>query len=209
MQSTSHCVECFTKGFTNKGYTRGVWTLLYCISQYGLWSSFIMYLYGRHMTSVCFVYWSLWGASECEVSLKSVSGIILYMLPANERRRYIGYIVMVSLIGWVHTRNDPWVCILCGNFNPEMVLVGILIFNAHMALLFHPSDGHEIVFTQRASLGLRGPGDLQNENAYKLSWKIFSTVFLLWQHILWDMELYVNSSFFVTEMWVIVSIYKF
>ena len=33
------------------------------------------------------------------------SGIILSMRPANERCRYT---VMPSLIGWAHTRNDPW-----------------------------------------------------------------------------------------------------
>ena len=27
------------------------------------------------------------------------------MLPANERQRHI---VMLSLIGWAHTQNDPW-----------------------------------------------------------------------------------------------------
>ena len=37
----------------------------------------------------------------------TVLGIILCMRPANERRRYI---VTSSLIGWVHTQNDP--CIL-------------------------------------------------------------------------------------------------
>ena len=34
----------------------------------------------------------------------SSSGIILWMHPANERWRYI---VTSSLIGWVHTQNDP------------------------------------------------------------------------------------------------------
>ena len=33
------------------------------------------------------------------------TGIILRIHPANERRRYI---VMSSLIGWAHVRNDPW-----------------------------------------------------------------------------------------------------
>ena len=35
-----------------------------------------------------------------------VSGIILCMHSANERRRYI---VTSPLIGWVHTQKDPWV----------------------------------------------------------------------------------------------------
>ena len=37
-----------------------------------------------------------------------VSGSILWMRPANERRRYI---VTPSPIGWTHTQNDPW-CLL-------------------------------------------------------------------------------------------------
>ena len=32
-------------------------------------------------------------------------GIILWMRPANDRRRYIA---TSSLIGWVQTQNDPW-----------------------------------------------------------------------------------------------------
>ena len=39
------------------------------------------------------------------------TGFILYMGPANERGSYI---VRVSLIGWVHTQNDPCSsCLLC------------------------------------------------------------------------------------------------
>ena len=34
----------------------------------------------------------------------ALSGIILYMRPANERRSYS---VTPSLIGWAHTQNDP------------------------------------------------------------------------------------------------------
>ena len=47
----------------------------------------------------------------CSISLEFfqqitwvLSGIILWMRPANERQRYI---VMSFLIGWVHTQNDP------------------------------------------------------------------------------------------------------
>ena len=36
--------------------------------------------------------------------MKIKTGIILCLHPANERRRYI---VTSSLIGWVHTQNDP------------------------------------------------------------------------------------------------------
>ena len=35
-----------------------------------------------------------------------VTGIIPFMLPVNERRRYMA---MPSLIGWAHAQNDPWV----------------------------------------------------------------------------------------------------
>ena len=37
------------------------------------------------------------------------TGIILYMRPANERRRYI---VMSSLFCWAHIQNDPWLQIV-------------------------------------------------------------------------------------------------
>ena len=36
--------------------------------------------------------------------------IILGMGSANEEQRYI--IITLSLIGWAHTQNDPWVLIL-------------------------------------------------------------------------------------------------
>ena len=38
------------------------------------------------------------------ILLDPKSGIILWMRPANERRRYI---VTSALIGWAHTQNDP------------------------------------------------------------------------------------------------------
>ena len=37
------------------------------------------------------------------------AGIILFMRPANEGRRYS---VTPSLIGWTHTQNDPWVSVM-------------------------------------------------------------------------------------------------
>ena len=36
--------------------------------------------------------------------IKSLPGVIMGLGSANERRRYI---VMSSLMGWVHTQNDP------------------------------------------------------------------------------------------------------
>ena len=42
------------------------------------------------------------------IELKHIlSGIILCMRPANERRRYD---VTSSFIGWAHSQNDPWLC---------------------------------------------------------------------------------------------------
>ena len=49
---------------------------------------------------------SLLHASSCRHAQHT--GIILCVHPANESRRYI---VTPSLIGWVHTQNDPWACI--------------------------------------------------------------------------------------------------
>ena len=46
--------------------------------------------YGRHMTSLCHI--------------KVYTGIVLWMYPANERRRYT---VASPLIGWALTQNDP------------------------------------------------------------------------------------------------------
>ena len=41
----------------------------------------------------------------CYNSTGEITGIILCMHPANERQRYY---VMPCLIGWAHTKNDPW-----------------------------------------------------------------------------------------------------
>ena len=58
---------------------------------------------------------SVWPWSSCTngllhrpywIEIDRVTGIILAMGSANERRRYI---VTSSLIGWAHTQNDPWV----------------------------------------------------------------------------------------------------
>ena len=60
--------------------------LAWCLfSQYG-WSP------------VYTIRWQLQGAQY--------TGIILWMRPANERRRYN---VTSSLIGWAHTQNNPWI----------------------------------------------------------------------------------------------------
>ena len=47
----------------------------------------------------------LLGICVGELNLFKSSGIILCMCLANERWRNI---VMLCLIGWVHTQNDPW-----------------------------------------------------------------------------------------------------
>ena len=46
-----------------------------------------------------YITWQFCRQLSCSIS----AGIILHMRPANERRRYI---VMSSLIGWVHSQND-------------------------------------------------------------------------------------------------------
>ena len=60
--------------------------------------------------------------------LQQESGIILYMRPANERRRYI---VTASLIGWVHTQNDPWRMQNCVYL--IYVFLGIILHSADSA----------------------------------------------------------------------------
>ena len=54
--------------------------------------------------------WNIWiktagisGPSQYQYDISA--GIIWYMRPANERRRYN---VTSSLIGWAHIQNDPW-----------------------------------------------------------------------------------------------------
>ena len=63
------------------------------------------------------------------------SGIILWMHPANERWRYI---VTLSLIGWVHTQNDPCV-------------VGILLCY-YLFCLTHSTFGQQLSKLQMPSL---------------------------------------------------------
>ena len=53
--------------------------------------------------------------------MKYKVGIIMYMRPANERRRYI---VTSSLIGWAHIQIDPWESI---NALGDEFIGGILI----------------------------------------------------------------------------------
>ena len=48
---------------------------------------------------------TLWDGDNLGTRDLRGAGIILWMCPANERRRYI---VMLSLIGWAHIQNDPW-----------------------------------------------------------------------------------------------------
>ena len=61
-----------------------------------------------------YVFWytlrSLWYTMRVlQPHYLTLSGIILWMRPANERRRYI---VTSSLISWAHTQNGP--CIIAG-----------------------------------------------------------------------------------------------
>ena len=58
-------------------------------------------------------------ASECRQSSYAChdTGIILWMRPANERRRYI---VTSSFIGWAHSQNNPrWRHFRQSNTNPD------------------------------------------------------------------------------------------
>ena len=71
------------------------------------------------------------------------SGIILCMRPANERRHYI---VTSSLIGWVHTQNDP--CF--PEFSPHSPVSQLILFICH----------HLAVLPQQ--VGQRVPGQVQN-----------------------------------------------
>ena len=63
--------------------------------------------------------------------IHSTAGIILYMCPANERRRYI---VTSSLIGWAQTQNDPYIVLL---WNETM-----LKFEVEIAAL-NPASGDD------------------------------------------------------------------
>ena len=61
--------------------------------------------------------WWMWWIAQtvCE---QAFTGFILWMHPANERWCYI---VTPSLIGWVHSQNDP--CIQCaGEWLPEVFM---------------------------------------------------------------------------------------
>ena len=65
----------------------------------GKWQPFVS-------SSMCWYFrepWSFFPCSKYKKVLKA--GIILWLCPANERRRYI---VTSSLIGWAHTQNEPW-----------------------------------------------------------------------------------------------------
>ena len=54
----------------------------------------------------CFCQGYSYNGKHTQVDCISLSGIILWMGPANERRCYI---VMASLIGWAYSQNDPWI----------------------------------------------------------------------------------------------------
>ena len=61
--------------------------------------------------------YSSWSSDEFTVIS---AGIILYMWPANERRRYN---VTSSLIGWPHVQSDPcrgWEC-MCQDSSPMVI----------------------------------------------------------------------------------------
>ena len=68
---------------------------------------------------------------------KHFTGIILCMLPANERWCFN---VMLSLISWVHTQNEPW---FHGAYNPAMstevhhLIMLVAIIHVHLIQWFN------------------------------------------------------------------------
>ena len=68
------------------------------------YSDVIMSLIVSHITSLTIVHSTPWSKGVDKVLY--YTWIILCMCPAIKRRSY--NIVMSSLIGWVHTLNDPW-----------------------------------------------------------------------------------------------------
>ena len=61
---------------------------------------------------------SIFGSTNHTAGI-TISGIMLYMCPANGRRRYN---VTSSLIGWAHTQNDPWTEMEVMSHTPVTVL---------------------------------------------------------------------------------------
>ena len=57
-------------------------------------------------------------------SIYPAAGIILYMRPAHERKRHI---VTLSLIGWLHTQNDP--CSWAWNYHPVYMYLSSWAWN--------------------------------------------------------------------------------
>ena len=81
------------------------------IPMYRLWLNGLYGLYGPRCPLFSKRPINLISLSLSFPDFNDFTGFILYMGPANERDSYI---VMVSLIGWVHTQNDPCSsCLLC------------------------------------------------------------------------------------------------
>ena len=83
-EATSHYLnQCWPRSMSPYGMTRSQWVKLYYYPE-----SFVYHASNARN------WWIV----------DTATGIILWMRPANERGCYI---VMSSLIGWVHTQNDP------------------------------------------------------------------------------------------------------
>ena len=85
-------VSCALQGIWLRGFPLGIVKGISFLAILTLWQQWPLYAIS---------------ALHCAAQLL-ISGIVLYMPPANERRCYI---VTSSLIGWVHIQNKPSVCI--------------------------------------------------------------------------------------------------
>ena len=73
-------------------------------------------------------------------SLLEVTGIILCMGPANERRRYN---VTSSLIGWVHSQNHPWVTVFHNSKEQKNITVLVELYEINN--LYHSKNSLVLV----------------------------------------------------------------
>ena len=83
----------------------------------------------------------LYSCQPVRSHVKKSSGIVLCMHPANDRWSYI---VTSSLIGWVHTQNDPWILVNLHGFQHGFSLIIQTISHWHSKWqtqkIFHQTD---------------------------------------------------------------------
>ena len=127
--------------------------------------------------------------NKCDVKLHTVSGIILWMRPANERRCYI---ITSSPIGWEHTQNDP----CC-----------VIISHCPITILCQRQNGHPL-HTAFANLAF-------NENCcilIQISWRfvhqdLIENKLVLVQQLAWCQtgnELYLKQSWLISLMYICI-----